>query len=140
MKTFKFLLLIVIFSFSNNLLAQDEDYLGFMGASKSDILKVYSEHKRIVNGEYYELGFSMTSDTDFYFYFDKNLLCNRVLIQKGLKDYDNAKLILSGDFPNQGQGNGTFFYWNSRMMVSLLKLENSIAIVYEKVKPELIKK
>jgi len=140
MKLIKWLLFVIIISFSNNSLAQDEDYFAFMGASKADILKVYSEQKRITNGEYYELAFSMSSDTDFHFYFDNNLLCYRVIVQKSLNDFENAKLILSGDFPKQGQGNETFFYWNSRMMATLMKLDKSIVIAYEKVKPELLKK
>jgi hypothetical protein len=140
MKLTKLLLFVLIIFLSNNLLAQDEDYFAFMGASKADILKVYSEDKRIVNGEYYELAFSMNSDTDFHFYFDSNLLCNKVIVQKSLNDFENAKLILSGDFPKQGQGNDTFFYWNSKMMATLMKLNKSIIIAYEKVRPELLKK
>ncbi len=139
MRTFKLLLFIVIFSFSNNLSAQDEDYYAFMGASKADILKVNSSQKRIINGEYYELGFSMSYDTNFHYYFDENLLCYRIIIQKGLKDFENSRLILSGDFPNQGEGNGIYFFWNSRMMATLVKMENSIVIAYEKINPELIK-
>ena len=140
MKLIKWFLFVIIISFSNNSLAQDEDLFAFMGASKADISKIYSDQKRITNGKYYELAFSMSSNTDFYFYFDNNLLCNRVIIQKDLNEFENSKLILLGSFPKQGQGNETFFYWNSRMMASLMKLDGSTVVAYEKVKPELIKR
>jgi len=139
MKIIKLILCLIIASFSNNLFAQNEDLFGFMGSSKADILKVYSENQRIINDEYYELAFSMSSDTDLYFYFDNNLLCYRVIVQKKINEFENAKLILSGDFPKQRQKNENFLYWNSRMMALLIKLDNSIIITYEKIKPELLK-
>lgn len=139
MKIIKLILCLIIASFSNNLFAQNEDLFGFMGSSKADILTVYSENQRIINGEYYELAFSMSSDTDLYFYFDNNLLCYRVIVQKKINEFENAKLILSSDFPKQRQKNENFLYWNSRMMALLMKLDNSIIITYEKIKPELLK-
>jgi hypothetical protein len=140
MKSIKYLLLIIVIFFSNNLIAQEEDFFSFMGSSKADILKVYSEDKRIINGEYYELGFSISNNTNIHFYFNKDLLCNKVIIQKELKEYENAKLILSGDFPNKSQDDTFNYYWNKRMMVTLAKLKSSFVVAYEKVNLEFLKK
>jgi hypothetical protein len=142
MNVIRILFFAIILTVSTNTQAQDEDYYIFMGQSKSEILKSdITESERIVTGKYYELGFAMSEDDALFFYFDKNLLCDRIgIIQKDFNNYDRAKLILSSDFPRKGQGNDSFFYWNSRMMATLLKEKDRFMIIYQKAFPELLKK
>lgn len=140
MKLIKYLLLAIFISYSNNSLAQDRDFYVYMNVSKNDILEKFSEKERIINGEYYQLLFSMNSNTVIRFFFDNNLLCNRVWFEEKSGDFEEGKLILSGDFPNQRQVNDMFQYWNYRMMAILMKKDDIIVISYEKVNPKLLKK
>lgn len=140
MKLIKWLLVVIIISYSNNALAQDEDYFTYMGTSKADVFKRFSEQKRIINGEYYELAFILSSYSAIYFYFDNNLLCYKVMIHTEIDDFENAKLLLSGDFPKKRQENEIFIYWNSRMMATLMKIDKSIVVFYQKVNSELLKR
>lgn len=140
MKITKLLLCLIIISFSINSFAQEEDFSSAMGASKANVLKAFSKHKRIINGEYYQLSFEIEEDVQFHFYFDQDLLCNQVLVQKNLAEYENAKLVLSGDFPNKTQNNGFLIYWNSNMMAILKKMRSSFVVSYEKFNPMVIEK
>ena len=140
MKLIKYLLLAIFISYSNNSLAQDRDFYEYMNVSKNDILEKYSKKERIINGKYYELVFSLNSNSVINFFFDNNLLCNKVWIEIKSGDFEEGKLILSGDFPHQRQVNEVFQYWNFRMMAILMKIDDIILISYEKVDPRLLKK
>jgi len=142
MKQIKYLLITIILTISTNLQAQDEDYYFLMGQPKAEILKSdFAKEERIVTGNYYELGFVMSEDKALFFYFDKNLLCESVsLIHKNFNDYEKAQLILSGDFPKKTQVNGSYYYWNERMMAVLMNEKDRFIVVYQKVRPELLPK
>ena len=142
MKQIKYLLIALLLMISTNLQAQDEDYYFLMGQPKTEILKSdFAKEKRIVTGNYYELGFEMSEDKALFFYFDKNLLCESIsLINKNFNNYEKAQLILSGDFPRKTQVNGSYYYWNTRMMAVLMKEKNHFIVIYQKVRPELLSK
>lgn len=140
MKLIKYLLLAIFISYSNNSLAQDRDFYEYMNVSKNDILEKYSKKERIINGKYYELVFNLNSNSVINFFFDNNLLCNKVWVEIKSGDFEESKLILSGDFPHQRQVNEMFQYWNYRMMAILMKIDDIILISYEKVDPRLLKK
>ncbi len=140
MKLIKYLLLAILISYSNNSLAQDRDFYVYMNVSKNDVLEKFSKKERIFNGKYYELVFSLNSNSVINFFFDNNLLCNKVWIEIKSGDFEESKLILSGDFPNQRQVNEVFQYWNYNMMAMLMKIDDIILISYEKVDPKLLKK
>ena len=87
MKLIKYLLLAIFISYSNISLAQDRDFYEYMNVSKNDLLEAFSKKERIINGKYYELVFSLDSNSVINFFFDNNLLCNKVRVE-----------IKSGDF------------------------------------------
>ena len=140
MNLIKYLLIAIFISYSNNLIAQDDDFYEYMNVSKNDILVAFSKEERIINGKYYELVFSLDSKSIIHFFFDNNLLCNKVLVEIKSGDFEESKLFLSGNFPNQRQVNDVFQYWNYRMMAILMKIDDIILISYQKVNPKLLKK
>ena len=140
MKLIKYLLLAIFISYSNNSLAQDDDFYEYMNVSKNDLLEAFSKKERIINGKYYELVFSLDSNSVINFFFDNNLLCNKVRVEIKSGDFQEGKLFLSGNFPYQRQVDDIFQYWNYRMMAILIKIDDIIIFSYEKVDPKLLKK
>lgn len=133
MKSIKFLVMFLLLLNVNNLNAQDNDFFELMGKQKSEILKSsWGEYEKIITGDYYKIGFAPKEDISMFFYFDNDLKCTSFRIQKNITKLENAKLILSSDFPNKGTKDGMLFYWNSRMLATIVTDETTFVVIYKK--------
>lgn len=133
----KILLIIFIFIPLINF-SQSEDYFEWMGIDRQEILNSeFKKYERIYTGNYNELLYGVNEDTAISFGFDENNKCNMVIIKKKKKFYNDIILMLGSKFPNKNIGDIDFF-WNSRMMVAIIKEEEIINIVYQKVSQKLL--
>ena len=134
-----YLLLLMIFSFGISY-SQQEDNFNFMGIDRTSILESeLQKYERIYSGNYNEVAYAIDDNTAYWFYFDKNNNCNMFIIKKNKEFYDRAILMLGSDFPNKKIAGDLYFFWNSRMMATILKQTDHINIVYQKVSSQLLK-
>lgn len=137
-----FLLSLLLYNFSINYsYSQQEDHFDFMGLDRSSLLNsAFQKNQRIYSGNYNEVAYAIDDNTAFWFYFDENDTCNMFVIKKNKEFYERALLMLESDFPNKKIGGDLYFFWNSRMMATILKQKDHINIVYQRVSPQLLKK
>jgi len=134
----KAILVLLFISVIQNALAQSEDHYEFMEASRTSILKTFTNLERIYTGDYKQLVYNGEDDTKFYFYFNDENKCYMFLILKETDFLERAKITLSSTYPNKKDTGDIIFFWNERMMCSLLIDEDNLKIVFQKVLPELL--